>query len=440
MKFSDLIDMAIRNLKARKLRTFLTILGVIIGTTSIIVMLSIGFGFQRINAQMYSSMGNLTILDLRKGYGYGMDPEMNTPTKEKSLNKLAVSEALTVEHVEDVMPIYEGYATLRSGRLTNGVSIIAIPPKTMENFDFEIEKGSLLNASDDKAVVFGGGVAKNFRDEKRYAIDTSNKVDALKSKIDLTEISYYGAEMRFVEEIQEPVSISERIKVKGALVDNPNNWETYNTIYLSEEYFLELMKKSQKNFKEPKEYNLIKVKVDDIQNVKQVQEKLKDMGYNASNMYAEILESENKSILVIQAVFGAISAVSFLVAAIGITNTMIMAIYERTKEIGVMKVIGASIKDIKKLFLTEAAFIGLFGGIVGVLFSLALSALFNFLAKGFISSRMGMEAIADPKISYIPLWLILAALFFSTAVGLLAGYFPARRAMKLSALDAIRNE
>ncbi len=440
MKFSDLIDMAIRNLKARKLRTFLTVLGVIIGTTSIIVMLSIGFGFQRINTQMYSSMGDLTVLDLRKGYGYGMSPETSKPTKEKTLNKLAVAEALKVAHVEDVMPIYEGYANLKSGRLTNGVSIIAIPPKTMESFDFKIEKGSLLSGSDDNVIVFGGGVAKNFRDEKRYAVDTSNKVDAMKSKIDLVSIQYHGSEMSYGRSIEEPVNFSERIKVKGALVENPNDWMSYNTIYIPEKYFLELMKKSQKNFKEPKEYNLIKVKVDDIQNVKEVQQTLKDMGYNASNMYAEILESENKTILVIQAVFGAISAVSFLVAAIGITNTMIMAIYERTKEIGVMKVIGASIRDIRKLFLTEAAFIGLFGGIVGVLLSLILSTLFNFLAKGFIASRMGMEALADPKISYIPLWLIFIALFFSTAVGLLAGYFPARRAMKLSALDAIRNE
>lgn len=105
-----------------------------------------------------------------------------------------------------------------------------------------------------------------------------------------------------------------------------------------------------------------------------------------------------------------------------------------------MKVIGASIADIKKLFLIEAGFIGLLGGIIGVVFSLILSSVFNILAKGFLMSRFQLNGDFDPKISYIPFWLILIALLFSCLIGILAGYFPAKRAMKLSALDAIRSE
>lgn len=129
-------------------------------------------------------------------------------------------------------------------------------------------------------------------------------------------------------------------------------------------------------------------------------------------------------------VLGAIGAISMVVAAISITNTMVMAIYERTKEIGIMKVIGASLQDIKALFLTEAAFIGFSGGIAGIVVSYVVSLLVNFVA-----GRQG-----STMQSSIPIWLALGGVVFSTAVGILAGYLPAQRAMKLSALTAIKTE
>lgn len=444
MNINDLISMAVKNLKARKLRTFLTVLGVIIGSTSIIVMLSIGFGFQRINTQMYSSMGNLTILDLRKNFDY---TEQTSNKMDKKLNDAAVAEVSKVEHVSSVMPIYSARASLSAGRYRNDwVSIVAIPPKVMSDFDFEISEGRLLSAADTKSAVFSGGVSKQFRDDKRPLANVEGKVNPLRTPIEISSIrleSANGMDSYSPIDESEGPTFSKKLAVTGVLVENPNDWENFNTMYMSIDLLKDLVKQSAQVSKTaaPKfgEYNLIKVKVDDIKNVQAVQKTLKDMGYNASNIYAEIVESQNKTILIIQAVFGAISAVSFLVAAIGITNTMIMSIYERTREIGVMKVIGASISDIKKLFLFEAGFIGLLGGIIGVINSLILSTVFNILARGFISSQIGDMGI-DPKISYIPFWLIVVALVFSSLVGVLAGYFPARRAMKLSALDAIRSE
>ncbi|MGL4799690.1 MAG: ABC transporter permease, partial [Cellulosilyticaceae bacterium] len=121
----------------------------------------------------------------------------------------------------------------------------------------------------------------------------------------------------------------------------------------------------------------------------------------------------------------------------GITNTMMMSIYERTKEIGVMKVIGAKLTDIKKMFLMEALMIGAIGGTVGVIFSYGISFIMNQFGPQIAASLMmgGGGAISE-----IPVWLAGAALVFSTLIGLVSGYFPARRAMKLSALSAIRTE
>ena len=132
----------------------------------------------------------------------------------------------------------------------------------------------------------------------------------------------------------------------------------------------------------------------------------------------------------IQAVLGGIGAVSLFVAAIGIANTMMMSIYERTKEIGIMKVLGCSLGRIRDLFLMEAAFIGLSGGIIGLILSYGISAVINYVLG---QTYMG-------SISYIPLWLSLTALVFAVIIGMLAGLMPALRAMRLSALSALRNE
>ena len=138
--------------------------------------------------------------------------------------------------------------------------------------------------------------------------------------------------------------------------------------------------------------------------------------------------------LIAGAALGGIGAVSLLVAAIGIANTMMMSIYERTKEIGVLKVLGCSLATIRNMFLIEAGFIGFMGGLIGLALSFMVSVLINqFLAATFL---YGM----DGKLSVIPIWLAVPSVGFAVIIGMAAGFFPAMRAMKLSPLAAIRNE
>ncbi len=129
---------------------------------------------------------------------------------------------------------------------------------------------------------------------------------------------------------------------------------------------------------------------------------------------------------------------SLFVAAIGITNTMMMSIYERTKEIGVMKVLGCDLRNIRSLFLMEAGFIGFIGGIIGLALSYSISVVINKIASG--AEGGGMMLPASSSISYIPFWLAGLSLVFAVMVGMVAGFFPALRAMKLSPLAAIHNE
>ena len=174
--------------------------------------------------------------------------------------------------------------------------------------------------------------------------------------------------------------------------------------------------------------------VDDVEHVETVQKKITDMGFQASSNADWMKQSEQQSNM-IQAVLGGIGAVSLFVAAIGIANTMMMSIYERTKEIGIIKVLGCDMKVIRNMFLLESGFIGFMGGVVGLIFSEGVSFAINHLLN--VGQTMtGMSG----NISRIPLWLAAASLAFAVFIGMAAGFFPALRAMKLSPLAAIRNE
>jgi ABC-type antimicrobial peptide transport system permease subunit len=174
-----------------------------------------------------------------------------------------------------------------------------------------------------------------------------------------------------------------------------------------------------------------------MKNVEKVQAQIKEMGFEAYSLN-DYLNSMQKTSATLQMVLGGIGAISFLVAALGITNTMVMSIYERTREIGIMKVIGASLSDIRRIFLFESGMIGFIGGVTGLGLSKLASFVLNSLSLNLVNymGPMGEKS----RISIIPLWLALCVIVFSTIVGLISGFYPARRAMKLSALEAIKTE
>ena len=189
-------------------------------------------------------------------------------------------------------------------------------------------------------------------------------------------------------------------------------------------------------------YEQVWVKVKDFNDVEKVQKEIKALGYGSSSLM-DILKSMQQTSKTLRLILGGIGAVSLLVAALGIANTMVMSIYERTREIGIMKVLGCLIGDIRRMFLMEAGFIGFLGGVVGLLLSVGASLLLNAFGGGAFGSLgigYGLGEGVQAKISVIPIWLALASVVFATIVGLVSGFYPANRAMKLSALEAIKSE
>ena len=164
------------------------------------------------------------------------------------------------------------------------------------------------------------------------------------------------------------------------------------------------------------------------------------MGYNTSSPtdWLDDLEQQSRTI---QLILGGLGSIAMLVASISIANTMTMAIYERRREIGIMKVLGCEVGHIRAMFLTESAGIGFFGGVVGLVIWYGLSFLLNYIATYALGGGYYVDGVLQKTyISIIPLWLAVFGVGFSTLVGIVSGYIPANKAVKISALTAIKNE
>lgn len=447
--------MSVQNLLRRKTRSILTIIGVMIGTASIVIMLSLGLAMDRQFQEQISSMGSLNIIEVMSNYYGGymeMGGDSNKNLQQVFLNDQAVSQFERISGVKAVMPQKTSYYKIAAGKMVGHVGVIGVKPENLEAFDFEVEEGRLLMTGDKEAIIFGSQIAYNFynpRLSNNYywgMNDTPPQVNLISDKLLLTSDWSYGERVSGGEAPESKPPKLHDIKGVGILKQS-NDEKDYNA-YMNMAHLEKIIAEDLKNERannndrssgqtsaqnNQNQYDSIKVKCEDINVVVEVQEKIKALGYMTFSL-TEILESMKKTSRTMQAILGGIGAVSLLVAAIGITNTMIMSIYERTKEIGIIKVLGADIADIKRLFLLEAALIGLIGGVIGLMLSYSVSWILN----SFVPDMMG--GMSGTGISYIPPILAIGALVFATLVGIISGYSPARRAMNLSALDAIRSE
>jgi putative ABC transport system permease protein len=166
-----------------------------------------------------------------------------------------------------------------------------------------------------------------------------------------------------------------------------------------------------------------------------VTEEIADRGYFTMST-TSIVESLNSFYLIIEAVLGGVASIALFVAAIGIANTMIMSVLERTREIGLMKAVGARNRDVMAVFITEAGAIGLLGGLVGVLVGMGIAQIIGVVAATMVASE-GSEGMT---LVVTPLWLPLFAIVFSLVIGLAAGIYPAFRAVQLDPVRALKYE
>ena len=466
MKISDEISLSARNLLRRKGRTALTLVGVVIGTCMVVLMISLGIAQTKTNEEMLQSWGDLTQVQI---YGYGM--MMGSDGKPLYLDDAAIANIKQIPHVAAATPYAQAYnlegeiTAGRNGRYTSDIyNLIGIDPTALEPMGFALQSGSwpTNTPASEKAtklqVLVGSSTGYNFQDSrksynspKRYRYegqtDANGKelppfVDIDKDKMTLTIKTGEGSTEK---------SRSWELEIVGVLEpDGAKGYWTQSGIVLR----IQDMKMLQKIYndmtktkEESKSYDQVYVKVDDLSNVTDVETAIHDLGFTNTYSMNQQREEMQKQVMNSQMIFGGIAAVSLLVAAINIINTMTMAIYERTREIGVMKVLGCELGNIRTMFLLESSTIGFIGCLIGLGISLIASFVLNNLStlgQGLdLSGLMGggyYMGGGGGTISIIPPWLMLAALVFATLVGLVAGILPANKAVKISALEAIRHE
>lgn len=468
MNKTELLKMAITNLFRRKTRSILAILGVVIGTASIITMISIGLGMSKsFNDDMKKNPDIHMIEIWGVGRGDSSPSHNNTSSKALKMNDKSVQHIKTIKGVTQVTGVKDINVNMIIGDYISNTNLKGLEIDFMNKVLTKLSKGRMMNKSDKFKLLIGKEVPMQFQNYRTgryidYSPTGEYKVDLLSKKVEITSDKKYKQPKNNSFGMNESKNDNEPkydiFKFESIGVIDSNGSEGYS-IYTSLDTVKQIEKINSRaqaqagmsrSDEQKQEYSSIMVYIEDINSISSVVDTLKSDGFQFYSIM-DAVKQEQKRFAMIQGALGGIGGISLLVAAIGITNTMIMSIYERTREIGVMKVIGASLKDIRSLFLYEAANIGLIGGILGTILSVVLSMTINFFyAKlkvgGNMGMGMGMNMYADninqttPYISYIPIWLIFFGILFSTIIGVLSGYIPAKKAMSLSALESLRND
>lgn len=432
MKIIDIFKLSLNSLTHRGLRSWLTILGIIIGVAAVVAMLSIGTGMtQSVGAEM-SGFG-ADIITVSPGYaraqgsmgGFGGREfprigggPFGGPTEEDSdnptLTDIDVNVIYSVEGVEMVNGIISGRGELEYLAEDTSISIEGIDPTAWSRMTTsELESGRFLTQGDYNSVVIGSSVDEMF--EQALTVNTNIKIEGTTFKI---------------------VGILKESGTGGFGGDD-------RTVFMTHEAARNIIDDIDSD-----EYSSIEVKITDTDYVDEIIENVENALYS-SRMVTEdtkdftvtsptsMLETITSTMETLSFFLIGIAAISLLVGAIGISNTMFMSVLERTRLIGILKSLGSKNSEIMKIFLIESAIIGLMGGLLGIFLGFILVGIISGAGLNLMGmGRMGMTtsvAIVTPE-------LIVFALLFSAIIGIISGLIPARKAAKLQVVEAMRSE
>jgi len=447
MKVFDLFRLILGNLSRRKARVALTAIGVVIGTAAVVILVSLAIGLQKnANEQLYG-IGDLTQIqvspayEMMEGGGGGMvvqvggsgGKEGGQPQPARLLTNSALDELRAIPGVGSVIPreyLMTG-VLIKYQKLEGGVGVIGAETADLANLGLEAtEGGTELGRG---TVVIGAMVANNFYDPRQRPGQEPPPPPQLYGQQIQLVLSKYDAQGN---EIRKNISV----RVTGVLKETrgESDW----TIYFPLDQIKALNEWAQgRRINYNKEgYSQVIVKVQDVEQVLDISDQITQMGFQAFTPQS-FVQGINNFYVILQFIFGGVGAIALLVAAIGIANTMAMSILERTREIGLMKAVGATNRDVLAIFLGEAAGIGFIGGLGGVIIGWLAGQGINVIALVYLANQAGQQGGAPPSIAvYTPVWLPLFALIFSTIIGMISGLYPALRAATMIPVLALKYE
>lgn len=443
MKFSDLIRLVVNNLSRRKARVGLTAIGVVIGTGAVVILISLAIGLQmNANEQLYG-IGDLSQIYVAPTYGGGMGgPGVfisggggggGTTEDVKLLTNDALKELGTIPGVTAVIPreYIFGNIFISYKKLMGYSNMLGVGTNDLADFGLEAEQG--VTDLSRSTVVIGSMVARNFMDPNiRPGQEPPPPPDLYDQQVQLTLVKYddKGTEIRRNYSLRVAGILSESGSEADFSVYFPievaksmNEWTNNTTI----------------NYNKTG-YNEVIVRVENPDSTLEVRDQIIAMGFQA-NTPLDFVQGINNFYSILQIVLGGVGAIALLVAAIGIANTMAMSILERTREIGLMKAVGATNRDVLSLFLGEAAGIGFIGGLGGALVGWLLGQMLNVVAVIYLAQQAASQGGAPPSVAvYTPLWLPVFVLLFSTFIGMISGLYPALRAANMIPVMALKYE
>ena len=467
MKLPDLTELALRNLRESLLRNSLTTIGISVGVASLVAMLSLGIGLQQLASRRLVKSGLFDTVvvtsrrDLRGSMGRDEDRKAPTPGESRVLDEPARQE---IEHLPNVIEAYPDIrfiTELRYDDKPHLTMVSAMPASMKSNDAFEGMQGSFFSSDAAAEVLL----------QKSFAAELLGKIPVPGgAELNVAELapSLLGKEltMRYAERVSgvtpavplrtnesssdagsaaySVVSREQKLKIVG-IVDldpesmrGPTRGKAFLPLKLAETLHImqptDLREISSAASDKPL-YSSVSVRVKNPAQVQIVEDAIKKMGFTTFSIL-DATRSLRQFFAVLDLFLGIFGSLALAVASIGIVNTLVMAILERRREIGIMKAIGASDIDVQRLFFAEAGAMGLLGGVVGVLLGWTIGQVINVGTNIYLKR----QSLPPEHFWAVPWWLVGGAIGFSFIVSLISGLYPASRAAKLDPVQALRYE
>jgi putative ABC transport system permease protein len=402
MRLQDLAQLSTRMFKTNPLRTWLTILGMGVGTGAVVVLVGLGFGLQKIILEQIVFGETLLSLGVSATGAQGL-----------TLTTETVGEFEDMPEVLDAAPLARFPALVTYKGLTGNVFVQGVEPPYLRYAGISAVAGNTFtddDAGDTNSLMLSPAVLKLFGIEEAESF------------------------------------IGEKVSLR-LLVPADDGTDTINEVIIDKEYTVRGITKEEgvlnammmlpelRSYVGIEAFERIQVRVDNNQNLPIVEERLIGLGYRVTAL-SKTVEQASKIFQGIQVVLATFGGIALIVSAIGMFNTMTVTLLERTKEIGIMRTLGAAPNDVKYLFVSESVVVGFMGGLSGIVMGVTLGVTVNIFLN-IVAGQFGGQAVA---LFSFPITFLLFIAIFSAAVGYLTGIFPARRASKLNPLDAIRYE
>ncbi|MDD5527634.1 MAG: ABC transporter permease [Patescibacteria group bacterium] len=394
INFNDTFKLATRMFRTRPMRTWLTILGIGVGISAVVILVGLGYGLQRILLEKIVFGEAMLSLDV-----------VAPPSQVITIDDQKLAEFQQIANVQDVSPLASFSSSLTFNGLTGSIILNGVNPSYFRYAGIAADKGSLFAEGENDQIVISSALLKLFDVKPEQIIGQYVDLKVLLPSND--------------SQVHE-TPLNKQYRIKGVVADDTSLYAFIPLGDLTSQFAIT-------------SYERARVKISSREFLDKAANDFLAKGLIVNSL-SKTVDQANKIFNVIQIVLAIFGGIALIVSAIGMFNTMTVTLLERTKEIGIMRTIGASNLTIEILFLSEAILMGFFGGLSGVAIGVGGGTAIN-LILGVVASRMGGQAV---NLFEFPLWFLGFMVVFSAILGALTGFFPSRNASKLNPLDAIR--